>query len=104
MVGRRGVPFESQTLDADGDGLLNTVDLCPSSPNPDQRNTYLANVDWAGVRYDSVGDACTTIGRRCSFNRSLCFRHGVCFKLYRPPQHLQGLNLVPPELLIIMMT
>jgi hypothetical protein len=49
-------------VDVDGDGVLNGVDVCPSSPNPDQRNTYLANVDWAGVAYDSVGDACTTIG------------------------------------------
>jgi len=45
---RNGVP--STVVDSDGDGVPDEVDNCPTTPNPDQKDSD----------FDGVGDACST--------------------------------------------
>ena len=39
-------------VDTDGDGFANTIDNCPNTPNPDQKDSD----------GDGIGDACTPVG------------------------------------------
>ena len=66
--GACGLP--APVADADGDGILDTVDNCPNTPNPDQADT----------NGDGVGDACSinasawycTQDDECPTNVPLC--------------------------------
>ena len=66
--GACGLP--APVADADGDGILDTVDNCPNTPNPDQADT----------NGDGLGDACAQVDPNTCTTDADCGPSGGCVR------------------------